>query len=208
MGLLLVLLFVVMVLAAGWGLPAWLQARRDARLAGGLPAALRSIERLAGAGQATGAALAAAAREIGGPLGEELRRVAREQGTGRPLVEALEAMAARAPRCVELRILVTAITLAEESSSDLAALLARIEGTLSDRIARKAEARARTTQARIQAFVLAAMVPVAALAIWIVQPDYLLEAWADPLGKALYQAAALWAALGLLVIFVLLRSRP
>ena len=208
MGILIGLLFLVAILVIGLGLPGWLGARRDARLAAALPGALRSIERLAAAGRATGAALAAAATELGGPLGQELQQVIDEQRAGRPLVEALEAMADRSPRCVELRILVTAITLAEESSSDLAALLGRIEGNLSDRIARNADARARTTQARIQAFILAAMLPVAALGIWLVQPDYLLEAWADPLGRLVYQVAALWAALGLLVIFILVRSRP
>ena len=208
MGILLGLLFLVAILVVGLGFPSWLAARRDARLAAALPGALRSIGRLAGAGRATGAALAAAATELGGPLGRELQQVTDEQRAGRPLVESLEAMAARAPRCVELRILVTAITLAEESSSDLAALLSRIEANLSDRIARNADARARTTQARIQAFILAGMLPIAALGIWLVQPDYLLEAWSDPLGRMVFQVAALWAALGLLVIFVLVRSRP
>ncbi len=208
MALLFALLLAVTVLVIGWSLPAWLVARRDARLAAGLPTVLRSLGRLTGAGQATGTALATAAAEVGGPLGQELQRVAREQAAGRPLLEALDAMADRAPTCVELRILVTAITLAEESASDLSALLGRIEGTVSDRISQNRDARARTTQARIQAFVLSAMVPIAAAAIWLVQPDYLLQAWADPLGRMVYQVAALWAGLGMLVILVLLRSRP
>lgn len=208
MGILVGLLVLLVVVIVGLALPGWLQNRRNARLAAGLPAALRSLGRLTGAGQATGRALATAAAEVRGPLGVELRRVAQEQSTGRPLVQALEDMASRAPRCVDLRILVTAITLAEESSSDLSALLGRIEGTLSDRIARNSEARARTTQARITAFFLSAMVPIAALLIWLVQPGYLLDAWADPLGRMVFQVAALWAALGLLIIFVLLRSRP
>jgi Flp pilus assembly protein TadB len=181
---------------------------RSAALAAGLPTALRALSRLAGSGLATGAALQAASRELPGPLGQELRRAAAEAQAGRPLVEALRAVASRAPGCVDVRILVTAIALAEESSSDLGGLLSRIERTLGDRTARIRDVAARTLQVRVQAAVLVAMVPIAAGLLLLVQPDYLLDGWADPLGRALYQAAAMWAGLGVLCIAVLLRSRP
>lgn len=182
--------------------------RRAALIADSLPSALRSLSRLAGAGHATGSALAAAASEVRGPLGQELRRLAQEQQAGRPLADSLAAMAARAPRCVDLRLLVTAVTLAEESAGDLAALLSRLERTISDRHGMAREAKAKTAQARLQAAVLAAMVPVAALLLLLIAPDYLRDGWSDPLGRVLYQLAGLWAALGGVVIVILLRTKP
>ncbi len=182
--------------------------RRSDALSRDLPATLRSLSRLVGSGEGVQSAMRDVAGTQRGTLSQELGRVAEEQAAGRPLPEALNAMAARAPRCVELRILATAVDLAGETSLDLASLLRRIEERLSERAKRLAEARARTSRARTQVAIVVAMVPLAAGLIFLAEPSYLIEGWADPLGRALYQAAGLWSALGLLVIGALLRSQP
>jgi len=182
--------------------------RRSRALASGLPAGLRAMSRLASEGYAAPAAMGIAAEGLTGPLGQELARVAAEQQAGRPFHDAVRAMARRAPRCVDLRLLVTAVLLSEESEGDLAGLLSRLEQTLSDRLSRAREAHAQTTQARLQGAILVALVPAAALLIGLVSPEYLTSAWEDPLGRVLYTGAACWAAVGILAVGLLLRSRP
>lgn len=181
---------------------------RSAQLAADLPGTLRTLSRLLGAGVATGAALQEAAAGQQGALAGELQRVAAEQAAGRPLREALRALAARAPRCLDLRILATAVDLSSGTELDLGTLLARIERRLVERAERIGEARARARRAQGQAVLVAALVPLAGALIFALQPDYLLDGWADPLGRTLYQAGAVWASAGLLVIAGLLRTRP
>jgi Flp pilus assembly protein TadB len=182
--------------------------RRARALAAGLPAGLRAMGRLAAEGYAAPAAMGITARELEGPLAQELARVHAEQQAGQPFPTAVRAMADRSPGCVDLRLLVTALLLSEESEGDLAGLLGRLERTLSDRLAKARDAHAQTTQARLQGAILVALVPAAAGLIYLVAPEYLTSAWDDPTGRVLYTGAACWAAIGVLAIGLLLRSRP
>jgi tight adherence protein B len=201
-------------LAVGLFVPlgAWvsLQRRRALRgnqVAADLPQALRALARLANSGQAPSLALQHAGQELGGTLHVELRRVFDEQRRGRPLVDALRAMSERVPTCVDLRILVTAFLLSTEAGGNLGELLAKIEDTISRRIAMRQKAQAETAQARLNAALLCVVVPLAVVLIWFLEPDYLLAGWNDRLGRVLYGAAAAWMTVGALVIANTLRGR-
>ncbi len=183
------------------------RALRAKAVLGELPAAMRSLYRLSGAGHGSAAIVAEAAKSVGGPLGIELRRAFEEQRRGRPLAEALRAMADRVPGCVDLRLLVTTIVLAEESGADLGVAVAKLEDTVSKRIALDLELRAETARARLSAGVISGMPFLGLLGIWVLEPDWVRAGWADPAGRVLQQAAAALIAVGLLLIVRLLR-RP
>jgi len=183
------------------------RSRRARAVLAELPAAMRSLYRLSGAGHGSAAIVAEAAKSVGGPLGVELRRAFEEQRRGRPLAEALRAMAGRVPGCVDLRLLVTTIVLAEESGADLGAAVAKLEDTVSRRIALNLELRAETARARLSAGVISGMPFLGLLGIWVLEPDWVLDGWADPAGRVLQQGAAALIAVGLTLIVRLLR-RP
>ncbi len=172
-----------------------------------LPRAIRSLARLARAGQGPAQAIRETALELQGPLGRELGRAFAEQRDGRALEEALEAMADRVPQCVDLRILVTALVLASEAGGNLGLLLERIEATLSERIALAQAARAETAQARLSSGIIAALPPLGVVGIAILQPDHLMAGWEDPLGRVLYIGSAVWMSIGLLIIVWLVGAR-
>ena len=172
-----------------------------------LPRAIRSLARLARAGQGPAQAIRETALELEGPLGRELGRAFAEQRDGRSLGDALQAMADRVPQCVDLRILVTALVLASEAGGNLGLLLERIEATLSERIALAQAARAETAQARLSSGVLAALPPLGVLGIAVLRPDHLAQGWADPLGKVLYIGAGVWMSIGLLIVLWLVRGQ-
>lgn len=179
--------------------------RRGARITDDLPRAMRSLARLANTGQGPAQSIRETALEMQGPLARELGRAFAEQRDGRPLPQALEAMTDRVPDSVDLRILVIAITLSTEASGNLGALLAQIEGTLSDRIALAQQARAQQAQARLASGILAALPPLGVLGVALLQPDHFAEGWADPLGKILYLTAGAWMCIGMLLVLMLLR---
>ena len=185
----------------------WQKDRRAARISDELPQALRALARLANTGQGPAQAIREAALELDGPLGRELGRTFVEQRDGRPLAESLRALTGRVPDSIDLRILVTAILLSSEVGGDLGGLLERIEETLSARIALAREMRAQQAQARLSAGILAALPPLGVLGVALVQPDYFLEGWEDPLGRVLYLAALVWMSIGLLIIALILRRQ-
>ncbi len=178
---------------------------RARRVTDDLPRAMRSLSRLANAGQGPAQAIRETALEMTGPLARELGRAFAEQRDGRPLPQALEAMTDRVPESVDLRILVVALVLSTEAGGDLGGLLDRIEETLSSRIALAQEARAQQAQARLAAGILAAMPPLGVLGVALFQPDHFLKGWADPLGKVLYLSAGTWMAVGMVIVLLLLR---
>ncbi len=180
--------------------------RRGARITDDLPRAMRSLARLANTGQGPAQSIRETALEMQGPLARELGRAFAEQRDGRPLPQALAAMTDRVPDCVDLRILVVAITLATEAGGNLGALLERIEGTLSARISLAQHARAQQAQARLASGLLAALPPLGVLGVALLQPEHFAEGWADPLGKVLYLTAGAWMCIGMLVVLMLLRK--
>ena len=183
------------------------RALRGAAVLKELPAAMRSLYRLSGAGHGAAAIVQEAARSVEGPLGVELRRAFEEQKRGRPLVDALRAMADRVPGCIDLRLLVTTIVLAEESGADLGVAVAKLEDTVSKRLAMDLELRAETARARFSAGIISGMPFLGLVLIWLLEPDWVMDGWNDPAGRVLQQAAAAMIAVGLVLIVRLLR-RP
>jgi tight adherence protein B len=182
------------------------RSRRSGAVLAELPAAMRSLYRLSGAGHGAAAIVAEAAKSVDGPLGIELRRAFEEQRRGRPLEEALRAMAERVPGCVELQLLVTTIVLAEESGADLGVAVAKLESTVSRRIALRLDLRAETARARLSAGVISGMPFVGLLGVWFLEPEWVLAGWADPAGRLLQQCAVVLIAIGLTLIVRLLRG--
>lgn len=196
----------------GSGLPigalAWRKAERAHDVTAALPRAMRALTRLCQAGHTAAVAILETARELDGPLASEFAKVYGEQRDGRTLQEALNALLRRVPGSIDLRILVHAILLAEESGGNLGALLTRIESTLAARLQSYQQARAETSQARLSAGILCALPPLAAAALFVVQREHLEGALLDPLGRILFTAAALWMGVGMLVVVRLLRGGP
>ena len=204
------------LLAAGAAMPASIlpvlalyvaRGRRARTILAELPSAMRSLYRLSGAGHGSAAIVREAARSLEGPLGVELRRAFEEQKRGRPLADALRAMADRVPGCIDLRMLVTTIVLAEESGADLGAAVAKLEKTVSERLAINLELSVETARARLSAGVITGMPFLGVLGIWILEPDWLLDGWNDPAGRFLQQGALALIVVGLAIVMRLLR-RP
>lgn len=199
------------VLVAAWipfGWLGWDRSRRALQATEALPSALRGIGRLAASGHGLGACLREARGNIAGPLGLEVTRATREMEAGRPLGDALRAVADRLPDSPDVRIAIEAMLLSDESSGDLPALVGRLEETLTLRLASWREARASTLQARLSAGVVVVVALLGVGLVYLAVPEYLERLWTDPTGRVIAQAATSWFALGLFVVGVLIRSRP
>jgi tight adherence protein B len=154
------MLSVVAAIAASRSLR-WRRARYAARVDAGVAgAALAIADALAGWHSARGA-LIEASGALRGPIGIELRRVARDLQMGAETDVALDRLRRRA-RSRRVDLVVAAIRLQRRSGGSLAALLREISASTEDQDRLRHEAHAATAQARFTSLVVL-MLPLTGL---------------------------------------------
>jgi tight adherence protein B len=150
-----------------------------------------------GGGHSIRGAVAEASRGVGGPAGQELRRVARELALGAPTDSALEAMRERV-RSHGIDTIVAACLLQRRSGGDLARLLRDCARALEDQERLERDARAATAQARFTGLIVVILPLGGALLAELASPGYLaslassfLTAWLAGLALAMQAIAAM-----------------
>lgn len=177
------------------GVVALLAARRRAAFAAELPDVLLLLAGTLRAGVPLTAALEAAAREAGGPVAPELRRVAGETALGRPLPEALAAVGRRM-RSDEVAWVGMAVEIHQEAGGNLAEVLDTVARTVVERQRLRREVAALTAEGRISAVVLGVLPVGLAGVIAVVNPGYLASLLQTSVGTMLVVGAGLSMAVG------------
>jgi tight adherence protein B len=175
--------------------------RRAAEVARGAAAVARALADALGGGHSVRSAICAAARSGGvpGAAGDELRRAAASLDLGEPTVEVLEALRARA-RDRGWDALIAATLLQRDAGGDLALLLRGLSQRLDEARRAEADARTVTAQARMTAWLVAALPAGAAVLAELAAPGYLASLAGSPLTGALVAASLLLQALALVAI--------
>jgi tight adherence protein B len=192
----------VLALFAGSLPMLWLMMRRKRRFkkfAKQLPDALELISRALRAGHSLASGFNLVAEEMTAPVGTEFRKAFEEQNLGIPLDEALEGMTERMPN-LDLRFFATAVILQRQTGGDLSEILDKIGHLIRDRFQIWGQVQALTGEGRLSGVVLLALPPVLFVAVWRLNPDYVLPLFTDPLGKQMLLAAVVMQILGALVI--------
>lgn len=145
-----------------------------------------------------------AASQAPDPMRQELGLVLRQAELGAPLEEALEGLAARMPG-EDLRLFVSAVSLARELGGGAAETLAQVAQSARRRRDVEGRVLALTAQGRLQGAVLALLPFGVGLALYAIQPGMMLRFLESPKGWALLALAAGLEILGILWIRRLLR---
>jgi tight adherence protein B len=163
-----------------------------------MPQALQLMVLALRAGHALPGALALAAREIGNPLRDELRRAVDEQGLGRPISEVISRMARRLPASESAQTFAVAILVLEQTGGNLISVIDRIISGARARTQYKARLRALTSEGRYSAMILACL-PLAFFTIaGILDPNYWKTMFGTHAGHwVLGIVLSMWAAGGL-----------
>lgn len=180
----------------------WLKMRRSRRFskfAKQLPDSLELIARALRAGHSLQAGFHLVAEETSDPIATEFRRVYEEQNLGIPLDEALRNMTERMPN-VDLRFFVTAVILQRQTGGDLAEILDKIGHLIRERFEIFGQVQALTGEGRLSGIVLLALPPALFLAVYHLNPDYVMPLFTDPLGKQMMAGGVILQVLGALVI--------
>jgi len=181
---------------------AWLMLRRRKRLrtfAAQLPDALEMLARSLRAGQSLGFGMSMIANEMSDPIATEFGRVFEEQNLGVPLEESFEDLTERIPN-LDLSFFATAVILQRQTGGDLAEILDKIGALIRDRFRIWGQVQALTGEGRLSGIVLLALPFVLFLAVYQLNPDYIMILFTDPLGKKMLAGAIFMQIVGALVI--------
>jgi tight adherence protein B len=166
---------VVMAAAGPWLVARVLAAARERYRRGveaGAAGMALALSDAIGGGHSIRGAVAEAAAGLGGPPGQELRRVAGELALGAPTDAALEAMRSRV-RSHGIDTIVAACLLQRRSGGDLARLLRDCARALEDQERLERDARAATAQARFTGLIVVMLPLGGGLLAELASPGYL-----------------------------------
>jgi len=180
----------------------WLLWRRKRRLkafAVQLPDALEMLSRALRAGQSLASGFNMAAGEMGPPLSKEFNRVFEEQNLGIPLEESLDEMTERVPN-LDLKFFATAVILQRQTGGDLAEILDKIGSLVRQRFQIWGQVQALTGEGRLSGIVLMALPVMLFVAVYYLNPEYVMLLFTDPMGKKMLAVAIFLQVVGALVI--------
>ena len=170
------------------------------------PEAIDLIARALRAGHAFTTGLAMTAEEIPAPVGEEFKLLYDRQNFGMPLPEAMRAFAARIP-LIDARFFVTAVLTQRETGGNLSEVLDNLSSVIRERFKVKRQVRVLTAHGRITGWILSALPPSLAAAMFVISPQQMLILTQDTLGVQMIIAGLTLQVLGTLVIRKLVNIR-
>jgi tight adherence protein B len=164
-----------------------------------LPDALELISRALRAGHSLASGISLVAEEMRAPINKEFNRVFEEQNLGIPLETSLDNLTDRIPN-LDLRFFATAVILQRQTGGDLAEILDKIGYLVRERFKIWGQVQALTGEGRLSGIVLLALPPVLFLAVYRLNPDYVMPLFTDPMGRQMLAGAVVMQLLGAIVI--------
>lgn len=180
----------------------WLLFRRRRRMkqfAKQLPDALELVARALRAGHSLGSGFSLVAEEMRPPISKEFQRVFEEQNLGVSLEDSLDNMSDRIPN-MDLRFFATAVILQRQTGGDLAEILDKIGYLVRERFKIWGQVQALTGEGRLSGIVLLALPPLLFLAVYRLNPEYVMPLFTDPMGRKMLAGGIIMQLFGAIVI--------
>jgi tight adherence protein B len=184
----------------------WKRKKRFDAFLEHLPDALDLISRALSAGHAFSEALHMVSTEMPDPIATEFRKTYEEQNLGLSLKLALENLTQRIP-LLDLRMCVTAVLIQKETGGNLAEILEKVAYTIRERFRIMGDLKTLTTSSRMSAWLLCALPVFVAVAVTVMNPEYMSVLWKDPRGHYLIAAAMFMQITGMLIVRKILNIR-
>lgn len=173
--------------------------RRLAKFDSQLPDLLLALAGALRAGSGVQTALRQVVSGFAPPLSQELGLMLREQRMGRAFDEALSGLSMRMPT-ESTRLVASALTIAAHNGGNLAETLERIAFTLRSRLHLLGRIDALTAQGRMQAWVMAGLPLLLAVALHYLEPQAMAQLWESALGWTLIATVLVLEVAGVLLI--------
>ncbi|MBM2829155.1 MAG: Secretion protein [Actinobacteria bacterium] len=170
------------------------------------PEALEMFARSLRAGHSFTGAIQLVAQEMPDPVSAAFQQVFDEQNLGVPLREALAGMAQRVDS-LDVKFFVTAILIQRETGGNLAEIIDKIAHVIRERFRIQGQLKVFTAQARMTGMILALLPLGVALAIYLLNPEYLKPLWIEKAGKVMIATALCMQITGALIIRKIIRIK-
>lgn len=167
----------------------FLSARRKRQFEGQLPDTLQLLSGTLRAGYSMMQGVEAVSQEVDEPMGRELRRVVTEARLGRPLEEALDSVAERMDSN-DFAWATMAIRIQREVGGNLSELLMTVAETMTQRERLRRDVKTLTAEGRMSAYVLGILPIGLALAMYVLNPDYMSLLWDSGIGQVMLAVGA------------------
>jgi tight adherence protein B len=180
----------------------WLWWRRRGRFKSfgkQLPDALELIGRALRSGHSLNSGLHVVVEEMPAPISVEFSRAYEEQNLGIPIEQALKNMLKRMPN-LDLKFFVTAVSIQRQAGGDLAEILDKISYIVRERFKIMGQVQALTGEGRISGVVLMALPIALFVAVYYLNPDYVMQLFTKELGRQMMGAAIVLQILGAIAI--------
>ena len=177
----------------------WKRKKRFDAFLEQLPDALDLISRALSAGHAFSEALHMVSLEMPQPVAGEFRKAYEEQNLGLSVKLALENLTTRMP-LLDLKMCVTAILIQRETGGNLAEILEKVAYTIRERFRILGDLKTLTTSSRMSAWLLCGLPMFVALAVTVMNPEYMSVLWKDQRGHYLIAAALTMQITGMLIV--------
>jgi tight adherence protein B len=177
----------------------WKRRKRFNAFLSLLPDALELISRALSAGHAFSEALHMVSTEMPEPIASEFRKTYEEQNLGLSLKLALENLAQRVP-LLDLRMCITAVLIQRETGGNLAEILEKVAYTIRERFRILGDLKTLTTSSRMSAWLLCGLPIFVAIAVTMMNPEYMSVLWKDQRGHYLIAAALIMQITGMLIV--------
>lgn len=196
--------FAAAVLATtGLGLPRWvlhqMAKRRQKRFTKLFADAIDVIVRGIRSGLPVGECLNIIARESPDPVGAEFKLLVERQRMGMTSKQALERACKRMPTA-DMKFFAVVLNLQQQTGGNLAETLGGLSNVLRGRKKMADKIRAMSAEARMTATIIGAMPFLVSLAIYVLNPAYIMLLWTEPLGNVILYGGLLWMSIGMFVI--------
>jgi len=155
-----------------------------------LPEALDMMGRSLRAGHSLLAGMKMVSDEFPAPVGPEFGRVVEETTFGVPLGDALSHLTDRFDSAV-LRFFVTSVMIQRESGGNLAEVIASISQMARKRFELASRVQAVSAEGRLSAMVLFALPLALAGILYVINPEYIMILFQDPLGQTMVSVAGM-----------------
>ena len=168
------------------------------------PEAIDTLSRAVRAGHAFTTALELIANEVSEPVAGEFRKLFEEQKFGLPVRDALLNMVDRMP-LVDVKFFVTAVMLQRETGGNLAEILDNLSYVIRERFKVLRQVRVYTAQGRLTMMLLMGLPPVIVTVMWLMNPQFIMPLFTDPIGHVLLVAGLTLQTIGYFVIRKVIR---
>ncbi|MEO8493458.1 MAG: type II secretion system F family protein [Planctomycetota bacterium] len=170
-----------------------------------LPDVMELLARAVRAGETIDQAIDLVGETTAKPLGAEFRRCARQLEMGLPVDTALSAIAERIS-ISEMRMLAATLAVQRQTGGSLPITLERLSHVIRDRISYHRQFRAATSAGRISTILIGTAGPVVALYLLVWQRDYFNRFTETLAGQVMLATAIGLQLIGMLWIYLILRS--